>query len=228
MKTRYDDEIEELEKEKETIDTRIDSIQKGKNAAYKTVIVPYDEKLDKFRREKWGIVEKIFRLKHNREIYIRNQELQKNKDLFSKGMSFKDLILTGDGRFSEYQYFLKSGTEVIPKLDISVEGINSEDELRAKAKELLSEDEMEHLSRAYWGRYLEFALDVPVKAIRKLYQAGFKFKGFGSEESVDFRETDETMKRRRANPGRTSRFPLSYTRELETVTVIKKEAGNEG
>ena len=221
METKYDEEIEKLEKEKETIGTQIDILQKERNV----VIAPYDKKLDGFRREKWGIVEKAFRLKHNREVYIRNQELRKNKNLFSKGMSFKDLILTGDGKFSEHQYFLKSGTEVIPKLDVSVEGINSEDELRAKAKELLSEDEMEHLSRAYWGRYLEFTLDVPVKAIRKLYQAGFKFKGFGSEESVDFRETNGTMKRRRAQSGRTSRFPLSYTRKPETVTVIKREIG---
>ena len=225
METKHDEEIEKLEKEKETIGTQIDILQKERNV----VIALYDKKLDGFRREKWGIVEKIFRLKHNREIYIRNQELRKNKNLFSKGMSFKDLILTGDGKFLEYQYFLKSGTEVIPKLDVSVEGINSEDELRAKAKELLSKDEMEHLSRAYWGRYLEFALDVPVEAIRKLYQAGFKFKGgFSSEGLVDFKETDETMNKRRAKPGRTSRFLLSYVRKPETVTVIKKEVVNAG
>ena len=224
MKTKYDEEIGKLERGIARVDTRLKKLRLERNE----IIKPYDDEIRKVYRTLHEGHQEIHSLKHNREIWIRNQELQKNKDLFPKGMSFKDLILTGDGNFSDYQYFLKSGTEVMPRLQVSAEGINSEDKLQAKAKELLSEDEMECLSRAFWGRYLEFALEVPVEAIKKLYQAGFKFKSFPSDvENVEFRETDGTMKRRKEKSGRTSNYPLSYARKPETVTVVRKEAKHE-
>jgi len=225
MKTKYDEEIEKLERGTTRVDAKLKKLKIERGKATK----PYDDEIDKIRRSLNYGYQEIHKLKHNREIWIRNQELQKNKDLFAKGMSFKDLILTGDGKFSDYQYFLKSGTEVMPILHFSVGEINSEDELRAKAKELLSKDEMEHLIRAFWGRYLEFALEIPVKAIRKLYQAGFTFRSFPSDiENVEFRETDETKDIRKARSRRTSSCPLSYARKPETVTAIPKEVSNEG
>ena len=134
MKTKYDDEIGRLERGTMKVDAGLKELMLERDR----VIKPYDDRVKSIRRTLSNGYQELRSLKRNRKIWIRNQELQKNKDLFSKGMSFKDLILTGDGRFSDYQYFLKGGTEVMPRLRFSVEGISFEYELRAKAKEILS------------------------------------------------------------------------------------------
>jgi len=213
--------IEEAEK---GVDERLKKLKLERNEVMK----PYDAEIHKVQRTLVNGYQELRTLKHNREIWIRNQELQKNKDLFSKGMNFEDLILVGTDRFSDFKYFLKSGTEVTPRLHVYVEGIDSEEELRAKAEELLSKEEMEHLSRAFWGRYLEFTLDFPVEAFRRLYRAGFKLKSYSSaDEYIELRETNETLNKRKARTTHSSEYPLSYTRKPETITVVRQEACND-
>lgn len=227
MKTKYDKEIEKLERGTTKVDARLKKLRQERDKSIK----PYDEEIGRIQRTLHEGYLEICTLKHNRKIWIRNQELQKNKDLFSKGMNFRDLLLTGDGKFSDYKYFLKSGSEVIPVLHLFVEGIESEDEIRKKAKEILSDDEIEHLSRAFWGRYLEFDVDSSVESIRTLYQNGFKFKAYAGfhreEEAIEVKESNETMKKRMARSCRTANYPLKYVRNPETITVVKKEKTNE-
>lgn len=218
MKTKYDDEVEKLERDTAKVEARLKKLKQERDKITK----PYDTKISRIQKTLQEGYQEIVTLKHNREIWIRNQELQKNKDLFSKGMSFKDLVLTGDGRFSDYQYFLKSGTEVIPRLHFSVEGTGSRDELTAKLKGILSENEINHLDGFDWG-IPKFTPDIPIEVVRKLYQAGFKFKSFSSnEEHVEFCESDKTRMVRRQRGSKGTYFPLSYTRNPETVTVVRK------
>lgn len=228
MKTKYDGEIQVLEKKCKEKNQSIKDVK----ADLAKVAKPFEDTLKTLRDEQRKFYFQINKLKHSKTIYIRNQELQKNKDLFSKGMNFKDLLLTEDGKFSDYKYFLKSGSEVIPVLHLFVEDITSEDEIRKKAKEILSDDEIEHLSRAFWEKYLEFDSDSSVESIRKLYQNGFKFKAYATrfhyeEEAIEVKESDETMKKRRARSYRTSNHPLEYIRNPETITVVKKEKNEE-
>lgn len=197
--------VEMLEQEIDGINKKIREIKEEMEKAMK----PFEEKLHILSKRKEELERQLNKLKHSEEYayFVKNVKNRKDR------MTLKELILKGEGKFSDYRYFLLSGREVEPSISLRIkQEFKNVEEFEQYVKSMLGED-VKDIDYSVSGfvphKYDEGSVrcrgNTPVRIARELYLNGFVI-GYGGEIFV-----------------RCINMNRRYVRSVDKIIVVKKE-----